>query len=434
MKAAFYTLGCKVNQYETQSMLEQLKSAGYSIVSCEEKADVYIINSCTVTASSDQKTRQTVRHYKRLHPSAAVVLTGCMPQAYPDAAKELEEADIVLGNNNHAYLTQALSDFWMTKQRICRINQHETGEVFRSIGISDFEERTRAFVKIEDGCDRFCSYCIIPVARGRVRSRELKDLKEELELLVSRGYQEAVLVGINLSAYGRDNGASFCDAVALSCAVKGIQRVRLGSLEPDHITPEVISSLSKLDKLCPQFHISLQSGCDATLKRMNRHYDTEEYAQLCENLRSAFPNIALTTDVMVGFPGETREEFETSLAFVKRIGFSKIHVFPYSPREGTRAAKMENQVTKAEKKERCREMIAAGQELRSAFLQKQINGIFPVLFETACTDNIYEGYTPNYTPVRVHSEKNICGLLKNVLINRTGEDWCEGMLLDCSRK
>lgn len=429
MKAAFYTLGCKVNQYETQSMLEQLKGAGYSVVSCEEEADVYIINSCTVTASSDQKTRQTVRHYKRLHPSAAVVLTGCMPQAYPDAAKELEEADIVLGNNNHAYLTKALADFWLTGQRVCMVSQHETGEKFRSTKISGFEERTRAFVKIEDGCDRFCSYCIIPTARGRVRSRDLENLKEELELLAAHGYQEAVLVGINLSAYGRDTGADFCDAVALACSVDGIKRVRLGSLEPDHITPEVIAGLSKLDKLCPQFHISLQSGCDTTLKRMNRHYNAEEYYRLCEDLRSAFPNVALTTDVMVGFAGETQAEFEESLAFVKKVGFSKIHVFPYSPREGTRAAKMENQVTKAEKKERCHQMIAAGQELRTEFLHGQTGGSFPVLFETACADNIYEGYTPNYTPVRVYSEKSLCGTFQEVLLTEAGEDWCEGVLV-----
>lgn len=434
MKAAFYTLGCKVNQYETQSMLEQLKNAGYSIVPCEEEADVYIINSCTVTASSDQKTRQTVRHYKRLHPSAAVVLTGCMPQAYPDAAQELEEADIVLGNNNHAFLSQVLSDFWLSGQRVCLVSKHETGETFRSTRISDFEERTRAFVKIEDGCDRFCSYCIIPTARGRVRSRDLEDLRAELTLLASRGYQEAVLVGINLSAYGRDNGRSFCEAVALACSIDGIQRVRLGSLEPDHMTQEVIGGLSKLNKLCPQFHISLQSGCDATLKRMNRHYDTAEYCKLCNDLRSAFDDIALTTDVMVGFPGETREEFEESLAFVRKVGFSKIHVFPYSPREGTRAAKMGNQVTKAEKKERCHEMIAAGQELRTKFLQEQTGRVFPVLFETACTDNVYEGYTPNYTPVRVYSEKNLCGTLRDVLITGAGEDWCEGKLAECDNK
>lgn len=431
MKAAFYTLGCKVNQYETQAMLEQLERAGYTVVSCDDDADAYIINSCTVTAASDQKTRQAVRHFKRLHPDCAVVLTGCMPQAYPQEASGLLEADIILGNKNNAMLVQALSEYWMTGGRQVAIGMHErkTGEAFTAAEISAFHERTRAFVKIEDGCDRFCSYCIIPYARGRVRSRDLASLQMEVETLAAHGYREIVLVGINLSAFGKDNGGRFYDAVSLACRPDGIARVRLGSLEPDHLTPDVIAALASLPKLCPQFHISLQSGCAATLQRMNRHYTPEDYRALCRRLRESFPDAALTTDVMVGFPGETQEEFDASLAFVQQVGFAKIHVFPYSPRTGTKAAAMEGQIPQPVKKERCRIMMKAGQELRKQFLSRQLNRDYPVLFETPCAAHIYEGYTPNYTPVRVSSPENLCGKIVNTRLIALGEDWCEGILL-----
>lgn len=430
MKAAFYTLGCKVNQYETQAMLERLEAAGYTVVSCDDEADVYIINSCTVTASGDRKTRQAIRHFKRCQPTAAVVLTGCMPQAYPEKSAAIREADIILGNKNNGLLVKALSDFWLTGERQVVVSMHDKkgGEEFFNSEISAFNERTRAFVKIEDGCDRFCSYCVIPYARGRVRSRSLESLKPELNSLAVNGYREIVLVGINLSAYGKDTGVSFCDAVAAACEPQGIERVRLGSLEPDHLTSEVVGRLSKLNKLCPQFHISLQSGCDETLRRMNRHYTSAEYTELCRNLRESFPNAALTTDVMVGFPGETQAEFEASLEFVRSIGFSKIHVFPYSPRTGTKAAEMEDQIPQSVKKERCRAMIKAGQELRECFLAEQVGGTYPVLFETPCDGNVYEGYTPNYTPVRVASDESLCGKILNVRLTCAQSDWCDGVL------
>lgn len=430
MKAAFYTLGCKVNQYETQAMLERLEAAGYTVVSCDDEADVYIINSCTVTALGDRKTRQAIRHFKHRQPGAAVVLTGCMPQAYPEKSAAIREADIILGNKNNALLVKALSEYWLTGERQVVVSPHDKKpgeEEFSASEISAFNERTRAFVKIEDGCDRFCSYCVIPYARGRVRSRSFESLVPELNSLAANGYREIVLVGINLSAYGKDTGVSFCDAVAAACEPQGIERVRLGSLEPDHLTPDVVGRLSALPKLCPQFHISLQSGCDETLKRMNRHYTAAEYMELCCNLRESFPNAALTTDVMVGFPGETQAEFEASLEFVRRVGFSKIHVFPYSQRAGTKAAEMENQIPQSVKKERCRLMIKAGQELRARFLSAQVGGIYPVLFETPCDGNVYEGYTPNYTTVRVSSPESLCGKILNVHITSACEDWCEGV-------
>ena len=275
MKAAFYTLGCKVNQYESEYMSEVLKNAGFTIVSPNEDADYYIVNSCTVTATADQKTRQNVRKFKRKHPNSVIILTGCMPQAFPESAEELAEADIVLSNKNNDDILDLINKYTTDKNRIIKIEKHHSGDEFQSCKINDFNERIRAFVKIEDGCDRFCSYCIIPMSKGRVRSKNPDDLRNEVETLGNHGIKEIVLVGINLSSYGKGKDFNIVDAVKICADNKNICRVRLGSLEPDHITDEVIDGLSKIEKFCPQFHISLQSGCDKTLKNMNRHYTAE---------------------------------------------------------------------------------------------------------------------------------------------------------------
>lgn len=419
MKASFYTLGCKVNQYETEYMSETLQKAGFEIVSHNEDADIYVINSCTVTSVSDQKTRQSVRRFKRNHPNSVVVLTGCMPQAYPKAAQELLQADIVMSNSNNQDILDLINEYFVNGERIVKLIKHEKGESFAKAKIDSFSERTRAFVKIEDGCDRFCSYCIIPTARGRVRSKSLEDIKSEITQLAENGITEIVLVGINLSAYGKGEGTNICDAVSETCRVHGIRRVRLGSLEPDHLTPEILKKLAGEKKLCPQFHISLQSGCDKTLKKMNRHYTTDEYRALCSTLRANFEDATITTDIMVGFPGETDEDFETSLSFAKEIGFEKVHVFPYSPRENTPAAKME-QIEKSVKEERSRRMIEETDKVRKDFFAKQIGKTVSVLFESAKGENLYEGYTPNYTPVRVRSER--CVTSKTIYVKITGSD------------
>lgn len=335
MKAAFYTLGCKVNQYESEYMSEVLKNAGFTIVSPNEDADYYIVNSCTVTATADQKTRQNVRKFKRKHPNSVIILTGCMPQAFPESAEELAEADIVLSNKNNDDILDLINKYTTDKNRIIKIEKHHSGDEFQSCKINDFNERIRAFVKIEDGCDRFCSYCIIPMSRGRVRSKNPDDLRNEIETLGNHGIKEIVLVGINLSSYGKGKDFNIVDAVKICADNENICRVRLGSLEPDHITDEVIDGLSKIEKFCPQFHISLQSGCDKTLKNMNRHYTAEEYKTLCQKLRTTFVDATITTDVMVGFTDESEEDFNESLEFVKEIEFEKVHVFPYSQREGT---------------------------------------------------------------------------------------------------
>ncbi len=409
MRVAFYTLGCKVNQYETEYMAEVLKNAGMQIVSHNENADYYIINSCTVTATADQKTRQNVRKFKRQHPNSVVILTGCMPQAFPEQASSLNEADIVLSNKSNDDILDLINQFNVTHNRIVKIDKHQNGDEFSKCSINQFSERIRAFVKIEDGCDRFCSYCIIPMSRGRVRSKSLEDLKEEITMLGNNGIKEIVLVGINLSSYGKGQNFNIVDAVRICNEDSNIRRVRLGSLEPDHITDEVIEGLAQFEKFCPQFHISLQSGCDKTLKNMNRHYDSDEYRRLCQKLRKTFNNATITTDIMVGFNDETEDDFNTSLDFAKEIGFEKVHTFPYSERQGTVASRKGDNVPKQEKERRAAVMIEETNKTRFEYFNKLIGSREIVLFENNIEDNIYQGYTKNYIPVRMKSDENIIG-------------------------
>lgn len=428
MKVKFYTLGCKVNQYETQAMGETLKKRGYEIAHENENADVFIINSCTVTAESDRKTRQAVRRFKRQNPHGIVVLTGCMPQAYPEKVKELIEADIILGNKNNKELPTILDSFIKYGSRVFDVHEHQTGDKFIGDTITRFDERTRAYVKIQDGCNRFCSYCIIPYSRGRVRSKPLDELKSELKALSENGYKEVVLVGINLSSYGSDIGCTFPEAVKIANDTDGILRVRLGSLEPDHLTDEVIEALSKCEKLCPQFHISLQSGCDKTLKAMNRHYTADEYRRIALKLRECFNDCTLTTDIMVGFAGETDEDFNESLNFAKEIGFEKVHIFPYSIREGTKAEKFPNQIDKKIKDERCKILTKATDKIRYDYFTSQIGKTYGILIESSHdSDGYYMGYTANYIPVKVKLPQDFCGSIVNVIINEVScDDYCIG--------
>lgn len=428
MKAAIYTLGCKVNQTESEYMAELLSKAGFEIVSPNEDADFYIINSCTVTATADQKTRQNVRKFKRKHPDSVVILTGCMPQAFPKEAEELIQADIVLGNKNDGDILALINQYNINKNRVIAIDSHKTGDAFKECSITKFSERVRAFVKIEDGCDRFCSYCIIPMSRGRVRSKSLKVLKNEVNNLADNGIKEIVLVGINLSAYGKNEKFNIVDAVKICAENDKILRVRLGSLEPDHITDDIIKELSKIDKFCPQFHISLQSGCNKTLKNMNRHYTAEEYKTLCDKLRNAFKDTSITTDVMVGFNEETEEDFADSLNFVKDIAFEKVHTFPYSQREGTNASKKGNSVSRNEKEHRASIMIAETDKIRRNYLNSLIGKTVNVLFENEIEKNIYQGYTKNYTPVRIESDRDIIGNELDVVITQSFDDYCTAKL------
>lgn len=425
MKVFFHTLGCKVNQYETQEMREQLRKNGYEITENESEAEIFVVNSCTVTSESDRKTRQCVRHYKNKYPESTVVLTGCMPQSFPEMAEKLEEADIVLGNKNNKLLSSSLDEYFGSTCRIMHLEQHASGECLVSSGISDFEERTRASIKIEDGCDRFCSYCIIPKARGRVRSKDIEDIKREVNALADNGYREIVLVGINLSAYGKGSDLDLADAVYAVAENEKIERIRLGSLEPDHLTDELLTRLSACEKLCPQFHISLQSGCDRTLKKMNRHYTSAEYEDLCNKLREKFDDCTLTTDIMVGFAGETEEDFRDTVAFAEKIGFEKIHIFPYSRRSGTVADKMDGQIERSVKAERVAILSEAAEKIRNDFLKNQIGRTVSVLIEGKEKDGMMFGYTANYTPVRIKSG-GIIGEICDATITDIGEDWCIG--------
>ncbi|MBR5753096.1 MAG: tRNA (N(6)-L-threonylcarbamoyladenosine(37)-C(2))-methylthiotransferase MtaB [Clostridia bacterium] len=434
MTVYLHSLGCKVNQYDTEALAEQFRAAGFDVSDAPEGCDVCVINSCTVTAVADQKSRQAIRHFRRMNPDACIVLSGCMVQAYPEKAAALEAADIVAGVRDQEKIIAEVRDFFAQKQSgetpapLVDVREHDRDESFQNMPIESFRGRTRAFIKIQDGCDRRCSYCIIPTARGRSRSRTPEDLEAELRTIRDAGYREVVLVGINFCCYGPDLGLSFTDPVELACRM-GFDRVRIGSLEFDNIDRASIEALAKHPNFCPQFHVSLQSGSDTTLRRMHRNYDTAAYEALCRTLRETFPDGTVTTDIMTGFPGETEEDFEASLAFAKKIGFEKIHVFPFSPRAGTPAAKMEPQVPKAVRKERCRRMIALGDELREAFLQKQVGRTVEVLCETF-EDGFVTGYTKNYTPVRFPAGSALHNELVSVLLTGVDRehDACVGVL------
>ena len=428
MKTAFYTLGCKVNQYETQSIREEFIKRGHEAVSHRDGFDCIIINSCTVTAESDRKTRQLLNRFRRENPMSVIVLTGCMAQTAKENGGDLSSADIIIGNTDLIRIVDLAEKTFSSRQKISEILPHEREEKFNTPSISAFAERTRAYMKIEDGCERYCTYCIIPYARGFVRSKPLEEIKSEAEALSKNGYKEIVLVGINLSAYGKGENINLCDAVDTVCSVSGIERVRLGSLEPDHISDEMLSRFACQEKFCPQFHLSLQSGSDGVLKRMNRHYDSAFYEDLVTRIRKIFPDSAISTDIMVGFPEETEEEFEESLEFAKKIGFAKAHVFAYSRRKGTPADKMEGQIPNSIKHERSRKMISATCDSEEKFLKSLVGKNLSVLFETE-EKGEWVGYTENYAKVVVKSAENLSGALRNVKITSAMGEYCEGELL-----
>jgi len=426
MRIAFYTLGCKVNQYETQVLQQFFRKDGFQLVHPDEVADVYVVNSCTVTASGDKKTRQVLHRFQRQNPNAVLALTGCMPQAFPQQAEELAGAQVITGAYNRKGLLDAVKKAVSTGERVIDITRHERGEVFEEMQADGLMERTRAFVKIQDGCERFCSYCIIPTARGYMRSKPIHKMREEIGALAQKGFLEVVLVGINLSCYGVDIGLSLIDAVEAACQVEGIRRVRLSSLEPELLTLEHIIRLRDQEKFCPHFHLSLQSGCDATLKRMNRHYTAKEYMEIVDNIRAVFDNSAITTDVMVGFPGETREEFSQSMDFVQRVGFAKAHVFAYSRRKGTAADLMPGQAASGIKAERSRQMMALTEKTRDIFLAGQAGRHCQVLVE-ACEKGWCHGYSENYTPVKIQGE-HLEGQIRTVLMESAHEGEMMGQL------
>ncbi|MFR6512866.1 MAG: tRNA (N(6)-L-threonylcarbamoyladenosine(37)-C(2))-methylthiotransferase MtaB [Ruminococcus sp.] len=416
-KVALHNLGCKVNAYETEAMQEMLENEGYEIVPFKEGADIYIINTCTVTNIADRKSRQMLHRARKMNPDAIVVAAGCYVQAQENEHHELDSCiDIVIGNNKKQDLIQILDEYESKCKTEKVIDINHTNE-YENLNLSRTGEHTRAYIKVQDGCNQFCSYCIIPFARGRVRSRSLEDVVQEVTTLSGNGYKEVVLTGIHLSSYGIDfeeqEARKKTDLLTLILAVHeipGIERIRLGSLEPRIITEEFAKTIAGLPKMCPHFHLSLQSGCDATLKRMNRRYTTGEYYEKCELLRKYFDHPALTTDVIVGFPGETEEEFEESKAFVDKVNFYETHIFKYSKREGTRAAVMENQVPEQIKSERSAQLIELGAKKQEAYEKEMVGKDVEILVEEPAQINgkeVQVGHTKEYIKVALESDENL---------------------------
>ena len=423
MTVSFSTLGCKVNQYESEALAEIFEAKGFTVLPSGEAADIIIVNSCTVTAESNRKVRQTVRKLRRKAPEALIVLTGCMAQAFPEECKEIKEANLIIGNSHYDKLPDICINTLNQKTDCICVVPHEKG--YTDIGVSKLTEHTRGYIKIEDGCNRFCSYCIIPYARGRVRSRSLESIKKEAEALATAGYKEAVLVGINLSAFGLDTGNELCDAVEVVSSVDGIKRVRLGSLECDQISDNALEKLAANEKFCPQFHLSLQSGCDKTLKEMNRKYDTAFYKDLVARIRAKFQNPTITTDIMVGFMGESDEDFKKSCDFIKEIGFARSHVFVYSVREGTAAAKRTDKVNPEIQQQRAKVMQKICENTEKEFLQSQIGTLAKVLLENV-TDGVWEGYSENYTRIKIPNLTAAEGDIIPVRITAAENDYCIG--------
>lgn len=410
-KAALHNLGCKVNAYETEAMQQMLEEAGYEIVPFSQKADVYVINTCSVTNMADRKSRQMLHRAKKMNPDSIVVGAGCYVQtAYEQALSDLS-IDIMIGNNRKKDLIRLLNEYEANKQVSDSYIDINAGiQEYEELHMTKTAEYTRAFVKVQDGCNQFCSYCIIPYARGRVRSRSIADVITEVEALVQNGYQEVVLTGIHLSSFGLDHQESLLELIECVHEIPGLSRIRLGSLEPRIITDEFVLALSQLPKVCPHFHLSLQSGCTSVLKRMNRKYTAEEYADKCEILRKYYEHPAITTDIIVGFPGETEEEFAQTMEFVQAIRFYEIHVFKYSKRKGTVAADMKNQVPEPVKNDRSNQLMELAEQLKEEFVGYYQKKTVSVLFEQEVTvDGIrcYEGFTPEYVKVILPTEEDL---------------------------
>ncbi len=425
-RAALHSLGCKVNSYETEAMRQSLEEAGYEIVPFHEVADLYVINTCSVTNIADRKSRQMLHRARKLNPDAIVAAAGCYVQTSTDQAVQDPAVDIVIGNDKKKELVAAVEEFERRRrsrkptvreipdssgQKVIFMDDiGRPGRHFEELCVSRPAEHTRAFLKVQDGCNQFCSYCIIPYARGRVRSRRMEDVLAEAKKLSENGFQEIVLTGIHLSSYGTDLGCTLLDLVRKVHETAGIRRIRLGSLEPGIVTEDFVKELASLKKVCPHFHLSLQSGSDTVLKRMNRKYTTDEYFHKCGLFRKYYEHPALTTDIIVGFPGETREEFEATCAFVRKVSFYEVHVFPYSRREGTAAARMSGQLDQRVKAERSGILLRLSEELKEDFVRWYEGRQVEVLFEESVTENgekYYEGYTPEYVKVRIQTEESL---------------------------
>lgn len=425
-KVALHNLGCKVNAYEVEAMQQLLEQAGYEIVPFEPGADVYVINTCTVTNIADRKSRQMLHKAKKMNPDAVVVATGCYVQTDEGKLEKDEAVDLVLGNNQKKNIVEVLSEYEEEHQRQSHIIKINQTREYEELEISRTAEHVRAYIKVQDGCNQFCSYCIIPFARGRVRSRNSEDVIREVKRLAEHGFREIVLTGIHLSSYGVDTGDDLLHLIREVHNVDGIERIRLGSLEPRIVTDGFAAALAGLPKICPHFHLSLQSGCDATLQRMNRRYDTREYEEGCQILRKYFDHPAITTDVIVGFPGETEEEFAVTKEYLKRIHFYEMHIFQYSKREGTKAAVMEHQIPEPVKKERSNILLALekkmSEEFREYYVGKQVTALMEEAYEFE-GETYFTGYTKEYVKIAVKSAADLSNqFVKGTIRGRLTDD------------
>ncbi|MGN0135939.1 tRNA (N(6)-L-threonylcarbamoyladenosine(37)-C(2))-methylthiotransferase MtaB [Anaerotignum sp.] len=423
-KAASFALGCKVNQYESEAIAELFAEKGYEIVGIDEEADVYVINTCTVTNFGDKKSRQLIRKVKRQNENAIVAVVGCYAQTAPQELMKVEGVNLVIGTKDRAQIVEMVEQYDKSHGVENHVSDIMKERVFEPLSIQKLANRTRAYLKIQDGCSQYCSYCIIPYARGPIRSREPQEVLAEVKRLAENGFKEVVLTGIHVASYGKDRrDTSLLEILRQVHEVEGIERIRFSSIEPNVVTEEFARAMAELPKVCDHFHLSLQSGCDKTLKEMNRKYDTEKYRQAAATLRKYLPHVALTTDIIVGFPGETEEDFQASYDFAKEIGFAKIHVFPYSPKRGTPAAARKDQLPNAVKSERSHKLIALSDKMAADFLQEYVGQDVEVLYERMVEDDVYEGHTTNYIKVRGKSGKNLTNQIRRTHITKAeGEE------------
>lgn len=424
-KVAFCSLGCKVNQYETNAMAQKFIEHGYEVVEFDEYADVYIVNTCTVTNVADRKSRQMLRRAKETNKDATLVACGCYAQVAKEELKKIPEIDLIIGNNEKNDIIQIVENHIAQKGAEDLVSDVMYKLDYVELGTTTYTEKTRAVIKVQDGCDRFCSYCLIPYARGHIRSRKIENVIEEIKKVVEEGINEVVITGIHIASYGRDfkgENIGLIDLLEEINKIQGLHRIRLGSIEPTIITDEFVERLSKLDKICDHFHLSLQSGCTETLKRMNRRYTTEEFRDVTKRLRSKFPNAALTTDIIVGFPGETDEEFNTTYEFLKEIAFYKMHIFKYSQRKGTKAAVMPNQVDGKIKEERSKKLIELSNENEYNYNKKYIGKQVEVLFEEREGEYL-KGHTTNYIVVKHKTDKDdLINKIAKVTVSEAKQD------------
>lgn len=432
-KIAFYTLGCKVNQSDTASMEKLFREAGYEIVDFAEKADIYLINTCVVTNMGQRKSRQMIHRAIRKNPNAFIVVSGCYPQTAAEEVKAIQGVDLIIGNQDRAAVV-TLVEAAATEQSIDaydNVKKLSAQTAFEELSADCETEKTRAFLKIQEGCNQFCTYCIIPYARGPLRSRSLENIKDEVEKLVAAGFSEVVLIGIHLGAYGKElkNGTSLTDAVKAALAVPGLARVRLGSLESVEVGEDLLDLMASDERVQRQLHLPLQTGCDDVLKSMHRPYDTKIFAELIQKIRAKLPDVAITTDVIVGFPGETEENFAATKEFVRSCGFSKIHIFPFSPRKGTPAASFSGVVSEKVKQRRAVELAEVDRESHEKYCESMLDKTVTVLFEQESAEGLWEGLSGNYVRVYAKSEENLSGKIRKITLKDLYKDGMIGEIL-----